>query len=161
MPSRASTVAEYFDELPDDRRAAVEAVRSVINDHLNPGFAEGMQYGMIGWFVPHDVYPDGYHCDPKQPLPFASLASQKNHLSLYLFCLYADGDTKQFEEAWAATGKKLNMGKSCVRFKKADDLALDVIGQAVARITVEKHIASYEAARDAQPSRKGRTKKGK
>jgi hypothetical protein len=148
MTSKATAVADYLEELPADRRSEVEAVRSVVNEHLNPGFEEGMQYGMIGWFVPHSVYPPGYHCDPKQPLPFVSLASQKNHLSLYLMCLFGDTDRMGwFREAWAATGKKLDMGKSCIRFKKAEALALDVIGDAIAGVTVEKLVASYEEAR--------------
>lgn len=105
-----------------------------------------MQYGMIGYYVPHRVYPAGYHCDPKQPLPFASLASQKNYLSLYLFCIYSNpDDAKWFQQAWAKSGKKLNMGKSCVRFKTVEDLPLDVIGAAIKRVTVAKHIEQYES----------------
>ncbi len=146
MQSKAATVTEYLGELPADRRAAIQAVRQVIRKNLGAGFKEGMQYGMIGYFVPHSVYPAGYHCDPKQPLPFAGLASQKNHMSLYLSCVYADADHQTwFRQAWAKTGKKLDMGKACIRFKKLDDLPLEVIGQAVARVPVERFIASYEA----------------
>src|SRR5476649_324823 len=92
MQSFAPTVAAYLASLPDDRRAIVKKVRAVVRANLDPLYAEGMQYGMIGWFVPHRVYPAGYHCDPKQPLPFAALASQKNHLSLYLMALYGDAE---------------------------------------------------------------------
>lgn len=146
MQSPASSVAEYLASLPTDRREAVETVRQVINRHLRPGFKEGMQYGMIGWFVPHSIYPPGYHCDPKQPLPFASLASQKNYISLYMMGLYSEAEEAQFRARWTATGRKLNMGKCCVRFKRAEDAALDVIGEAISRISVEEHIQRYEAA---------------
>jgi hypothetical protein len=115
--------------------------------NLDPAIAEGMQYGMIGYSVPHTVYPPGYHVDPKQPLPFAALASQKNHIALYLMTVYADGEEEQwFRQRWAKSGKKLDMGKSCVRFKKADDLALDVLAEAIRRVSAKKHIAHYEAA---------------
>jgi hypothetical protein len=145
MQSRASTVKDYLAELPLDRRELVEAVRKVILRNLDRDFEEGMQYGMIGYYVPHRVYPAGYHCDPKQPLTFAALASQKNYLSLYLMFAYGDQEN-WFRKAWAKSGKKLNMGKCCVRFKKLDDLALDVIGEAIRRVSAKKHIAQYEAA---------------
>ena len=99
MQSKASTVSEYLASLPEDRRKALNALRKVIKANLDKGFQEGMQYGMIGYFVPHEVYPAGYHCDPKQPLPFASVASQKNHIGIYLFCLYTDPDAvERFRE---------------------------------------------------------------
>jgi hypothetical protein len=140
-------VEAYIAALPPDRRAAIEAVRREINRHLPEGYEEGMQYGMIGWYVPHRLFPAGYHCDPKQPLPFASLASHKGTMSLYLMCVYgSDEHRRWFEAAWAKTGKKLDMGKSCVRFKRVDDLALDVIGQAVARVPVDAYVKHYEAA---------------
>jgi hypothetical protein len=145
MQSKATTVAAYLAELPADRRAELQAVRKVILANLDEGFKEGMQYGAIGYFIPHSIYPPGYHCDPKQPLPFAGLGSQKNHLSVGLMCVYSDPQTDAwFRAAWARTGKKLDMGKVCIRFKKADDLALDVIAEAVRRITVKKFIAYYE-----------------
>jgi len=146
MQSKAATVRQYLAELPADRRAAIEAVRAVVLKNLDSDYEEGMQYGMIGFYVPHRVYPPGYHCDPKQPLPFACLASQKNYLSLYLGCVYGDTPlARWFQEAWAKTGKKLDMGKSCIRFTKADDLALDVIGEAIRRIPARKFIAYYES----------------
>lgn len=146
MRSKATTVAQYLKELPADRRATIEAVAKVVRANLDPRLREGMQYGMIGWSVPHAVFPLGYHCDPKQPLPFAALASQKNHCSLYLMTAYAEGSTG---EAWIKTawpkGKKLDMGKSCIRFKTVDDLALDVIGEAVRRVPLDDHLAWYAA----------------
>jgi hypothetical protein len=157
MQSKAATVAGYLKELPDDRRATVQAVRKVILANLDKGYEEGMQYGMIGYYVPHKLYPKGYHTDPKQPLPFIALASQKNHLSLYLSGLYcgcAEGpgsdetkDMRWFRAAWAKSGKKLEMGKSCVRFKRLDELALDVLGEAVKRIPAKTYIARYEEVR--------------
>lgn len=148
MQSTAATVAEYLAELPADRRAALEAVRQVIRANLHDGYEEGMQYGMIGYFVPHSLYPAGYHCDPRQPLPFLCLASQKNYMSLYMSCNYDCGDKSSnwFQKAWAKTGKKLDMGKSCIRFRRVEDLALDVIGEAIRRMPVQDWIAFYEAA---------------
>ena len=134
MQSKATTVEQYLAELPEDRRKALEAVRRVVLKNLDKDYEEGIQYGMIGYYVPHRVFPKGYHCDPKQPLPFAGLASQKNHMSLYLMCIYGESDlSRWFRQAWAKTGKKLDMGKACVRFKKLDDLALDVIAEAIRR----------------------------
>ncbi len=161
MPSKATTVAQYLDELPDDRRAALETVRAIILANLDSDFEEGMQYGMIGYYVPHRVFPAGYHCDPKQPVPFAALASQKNHMSLYLMTVYASGEEEAwFREQWEKSGKKLDMGKSCVRFRKLDDVPLDVIGQAFKRITARQHIAHYAAAIAApRPAPKKRPRK--
>ncbi|MCB1224249.1 MAG: DUF1801 domain-containing protein [Verrucomicrobiales bacterium] len=147
MQSSAATVAAYLKEQTPERCRELETVRAVINANLQPGFTEGMQYGMIGWFVPHSIYPKGYHANPKEPLPFVCLASQKAHLSLYMFSIYTGTALmEEFHQAWAATGKKLNMGKSCIRFKKAADLALDVIGQTLAKIPVTDFIEHYEAA---------------
>ena len=145
MADAPSTPKEYLDSLPEDRRKALRKVRAAVNKGLPKGYKEGIQYGMIGWFVPHRVYPDGYHCDPKQPVPFAGMASQKNYMSLYLMCIYSDDKQRTwFEKEWAKTGKKLSMGKSCVRFKKVEDIPLDLITRAVARVPVEKFIAEYE-----------------
>ena len=154
MQSKAKTVAEYLAQLPADRRAALQAVRKVILKNLDKDYEEGMHYGGIGYCVPHRVYPAGYHCDPKQPLPFAGLASQKNYMSVYLMCEYGDSETaKRFRAAWAKTGKKLDMGKSCVRFRKIEDLALDVIGAAIKRVPAKKFIEYYESARQAAGKR--------
>ena len=146
MPDAPKTPKEYLDRLPEDRRKALRKVRAAVNKGLPKGYKEGVQYGMIGWFVPHSVYPDGYHCDPKQPLPFASLASQKNHMALYLMCIYGDRKHRAwFEKEWKKTGKKLDMGKSCVRFKSVEDLPLELITEAVARVPVEEYLRTYEA----------------
>lgn len=145
--SKATTVREYLDGLPDDRRKALEAVRKVIRKNIDKRCKEGMQYGMIGYFVPHKVYPPGYHADPKQPLPFAGLASQKNHMSLYLLCVYGDKEAERWlRAAWKKTGKKLDMGKSCIRFRSAEDVPLDLVTEAVARVPVKKFLAHYAAA---------------
>jgi hypothetical protein len=155
MQSNAATVQEYLQALPADRRAAVETVREVILANLHPDYEEGMTYGMIGYYVPHRVFPAGYHCDPKQGLPFVSLASQKNYMSLYLMGLYCgcvDGvsDTelvRWFQATWVATGKKLQMGKSCVRFKKVEELPLEVVGEAIRRMPADVYIEAYTKAR--------------
>lgn len=145
MTSNAKTVDEYLALLPDDRRDALEAVREVILANLPEGYEETMCYGMIGYVVPHSLFPAGYHCDPKQPLSYAGLASQKNHMSLYLMTVYGDAPTAEwFKSAFTAAGKKLDMGKSCVRFKKVSDLPLDVIGQAIARVPAQAYIEQYE-----------------
>ena len=147
VQSKATTVAGYLAELPEDRRSALQAVREVILKSLDKDFEEGMQYGMIGYYVPHSVYPPGYHCDPRQPLPFANLGSQKNHMALYMMCLYGDpNQLKWFETEWKKSGKKLDMGKSCIRFKKLEDLALDVIGAAIGRVSARKYAEHCERA---------------
>jgi hypothetical protein len=147
MQSKATTVDAYLKELPADRRAVIQAVREVILNNLDGDYEEGMQYGMIGYYVPHRLYPAGYHCDPKQPLPFACLASQKNYMSLYGMSLYGSSEhLKRFQEAWAKSGKKLDMGKSCIRFKKLDDLALDVIADTIRSMPAKKWIKIYENA---------------
>ncbi len=171
MQSKAKTVKQYLKELPEDRREALEALRRVILANLDADYEEGMQYGMIGYYVPHSVYPSGYHCDPKQPLPFAGIASQKNHMAIYLFCIYCEpGGPEWFQEAWAkeaAKGKagRLDMGKSCVRFKKIEDVPLSVIGKTIKRMPAKKFIAIYEsgfgASRAATTSESGTKKKTK
>jgi hypothetical protein len=152
MQSTKTTVAEYLASLPDDRRNAIEKLRKVILKNLGKGYEEGMQYGAIGYYVPHSVFPAGYHCDPKQPLPFAALASQKNYMSFYMMGVYCGcsergtgetADARWFRDAWTRTGKKLDMGKACVRFKKIEDVALDVVGEAIRRIPAETFIARY------------------
>ncbi len=147
MTSKAKTVKEYLADMPADRRAAIEAVRKVILRSLAKGYEEGMQYGAIGYYVPHSLYPAGYHCDPRQPLPFAGLGSQKNYMSLGLMSLYGNpAQMDWFRKAWAKTGKKLDMGKACIRFKKPEDLALEVIGEAIARVPVNEFVGYYETA---------------
>ena len=147
MQSKAKTVAQYLAELPPDRRAALKALRKVILANLDDAYEEGMGYGMISYHVPHSLYPAGYHCDPKMPLPFAALASQKNHMSFYLMSAYGEGVAEAWlRQRFAAAGKKLDMGKCCIRFKKLEDLALDVLGEAVRRVPARDYIAHYERA---------------
>ena len=144
MQSKATTVTQYLDELPPDRREAIEAVRRVLLDNIDSDIEEGMQYGMLGYYVPHRVFPKGYHCDPAQPLPYAALASQKGHMSLYLMFAYAEGDNEAFiRQGFEKAGKKLDMGKSCIRFKKLQDIDLGVIGEAIRRAPSATHIAKY------------------
>jgi hypothetical protein len=158
MQSKAATVEQYLSGLPAERREALEAVRSVLLANLDKEYEEGMQYGMIGYYVPHRTFPPGYHCDPKQPLSFAALASQKNYMSLYLMCVYGHAPLAEwFRQAWSKTGKKLNMGKACLRFKKVEDLALDVIAEVIRRVPVKKYLQQYEQTMRAV---KARTTKG-
>jgi hypothetical protein len=143
--SEARTADEYIESLPGDRREAIAAVRAAILEHLPEGYEEGIQYGTIGWYIPLERYPETYN---RQPLSVAGLASQKSYMSLYLNCVYSDSDEKEwFEQRLAETGKKLDMGKSCVRFRKLEDLSLDVVGEAIARVPPEDFIASYERSR--------------
>jgi len=146
MQSKAKTVKQYLAELPADRRKELEAVRKVILANLDDGYEEGMCYGAISYFVPHSLFPAGYHCDPSKPLVYAGLASQKQYLAVYLMCVYGSPEIKKsFEAAWRKTGKKLDMGKSCIRFKRAEDAALDAIGEAIRRVPAKKYIEHYES----------------
>src|SRR5512134_1099505 len=121
MTSKATTVAQYLKELPEDRREAISAIRDVFVKNIDKGFQETIQYGMIGYGVPLKTYAAGYHCDPRQPLPFAGIGNQKNHIGLYLFCIYVDEKlTKWFVDEWKKTGKRLDMGKGCVRVRKLE-----------------------------------------
>lgn len=145
MQSKATTVDQYMAELPEDRRAALSAVRATIRANIDKDVEECMGYGMPGYAIPHRVYPPGYHCDPSMGLPFAGFASQKNYMSVYLMTVYGEGaEENWFREKWAKTGKKLDMGKCCIRFKKLDDLALDVIGEAIRRVSAKDFISHYE-----------------
>jgi len=147
MPSKATTVAEYLKELPEDRRKSINALRKVFKANIGKGIKEGMQYGMIGYFVPHSLYPDGYHCDPKEPLPFAGIGNRKGHIGLYLFCTYCDPSHKAwFTKAWKDSGKKLDMGKACVRVKSADDVPMDVMAEALQKMPVDRFIDVYESS---------------
>jgi uncharacterized protein YdhG (YjbR/CyaY superfamily) len=145
MRSEATTVEEYLADLPEERREAITRVREAILSRLPQGFEEVMNWGMIAYQVPAAVYPDTYN---KQPLLFAALASQKNHMAVYLSGIYADDDARaRFEAAYGATGKRLDVGKSCVRFRKIDDLPLEVIGDAIEAFSMEEFIGVYERAR--------------
>lgn len=145
MRSDASTVEEYLAGLPEDRREAISVVRDVINAHLPQGYRESMGSGMISWGIPLEDYPDTHN---GQPLGIVALASQRNHMSLYLMGLYISEPEEQwFRDQYAQRGLKLDMGKSCVRFKRLEQVPLDVIGQVVAKITPEQYIERYEASR--------------
>ena len=144
MKSSATTVKEYLASLPADRRAGIEAVRKVILKNLDKDYDECMLYGMIGYAVPHRVWPLGYHCDPKKPLMMAALSSQKNVLTVYLMSVYNDkAERAWFQNAWTKAGKKLNMGGCCIRFKTVEDAALDVIGEAIRRTPAKAYVENY------------------
>lgn len=145
MKSTATTPDAYLESLPDERRPIITALREVILKNLPKGFEEQMSYGMLGWVVPHSRYPAGYHCDPKLPLPFLNLASQKNHISLYHSALYEGELLNWFRAEWPKhSSKKLDMGKCCVRFKKPEDVPLALIGQLVSKVTPQQWIDYYE-----------------
>ncbi len=145
VASAAKTVEAYLDELPPERRAVIATVRDLVNAHMPEGYRESIAFGMIGWGVPLSRYPNTYN---KQPLAYVSLAAQKNKYSLYLMGVYADSEQERaLRAAAAAQGKKLDMGKSCLRFTKPEDLPLDTIGELIASISVDDYIALYEASR--------------
>jgi hypothetical protein len=145
LQSSAESVEEYLAGLPEDRRDVVSDVRDTINAHLPEGYLEQMAWGMISWVVPLEVEPDTYN---GKPLAYVSLASQKNHLAVYLMGLHTDGpELERFRAGFAERGLKLDMGKSCVRFKKLDDLPLDVLGEAVASIGVDELVARHDRSK--------------
>ena len=146
MQSKATTVDEYVKQIPDDRKDAIAKLRKEINKNLPNGFKEEMNYGMIGYVVPHSLYPPGYHCNPKLPLPFINVASQKNFIAVYHMGIYADKNLLDWftkEYAKQVSGK-LDMGKSCLRFKKPDAIPYNLIGQLAAKVKVEDWIKIYE-----------------
>jgi hypothetical protein len=145
VQSKARTVVQYLKELPEERRKALEAIRKVVLGSVDADIEEGMSYGMIGYHVPLRVYPAGYHCSPGMPLPYMALASQKNHIGIYMMGLYIDADdTARFAKAWKSAGHRLDMGKSCVRVKKLADVPLDVVADAIRRMPSKRYIAIYE-----------------
>jgi uncharacterized protein YdhG (YjbR/CyaY superfamily) len=146
MQSAATTVTQYIAELPPDRQESINKLRNHILKNLPKGFTETISYGMIGYVVPHSIYPAGYHCDPKLPLPFMSLASQKSAISFYHMGLYADAALmKWFTDEFAKqVPTKLDMGKSCIRFKKPEQIPYELLGQLVAKMSVKQWIACYE-----------------
>lgn len=146
MQSTASSPAEYIAEMPEERQAAFKKLRSVIKKNLPKGFTEEMTYGMIGFVIPHKRYPAGYHCDPKQPLPFMSMASQKNFIAVYHMGVHSMPDLyKWFVDKHAKVStKKLDMGKSCIRYKKPEDILFELIGELASKITAEQWIEWYE-----------------
>ncbi|MDK9711552.1 DUF1801 domain-containing protein [Acidaminobacter sp.] len=148
----AKTPQEYLENLPASRREAVEKLRTVILENLPDGFEEVISYGMLGYVVPHTLYPAGYHVNPKEPLPFINLASQKQHIAFYHMGIYAFPDLLLwFEKEYAArVVSKLDMGKSCIRFKKMDAIPYDLIAELCRKITVEQYISLYEESRKPQ-----------
>lgn len=146
MQSTAKTPAEYVDSLPDERKSVIENIRKTVLDNLPEGFEETMGYGMLGYVVPHSIYPSGYHCDPKTPLPFISVASQKNFIAFYHMGIYADESLLNWfiAEYPKHCKTKLDMGKSCIRFKKMNDIPYELLGQLVAKMSVQDWISMYE-----------------
>lgn len=148
MTSTAATADQYISTLPNDRKEAMEKLRNVINKNIPKGFSETMQYGMMGWVVPHSKYPAGYHCNPQQALPFASIASQKNFIALYHMGIYSSPELLEwFVQEYPKHSKtKLDMGKSCIRFKKPEQIPYELIGELMKKLTPEKWIEAYEKA---------------
>jgi len=146
MKYKASNPEEYISQFPEDRQAVITKMRDTINGHLPTGFQEAMSYGMIGWVVPHSLYPGGYHCDPKLPLPFMSIASQKNFVALYHMGVYSHPALMEWfvTEYPKHVKTKLDMGKSCIRFKKMDQVPYDLIAELTARVSVEDWVGFYE-----------------
>jgi len=143
---KAETTEQYIEQLTDERKIAVGQLRKVILDNLPKGFSETLSYGMIGFVVPHSIYANGYHCNPKQPLPFISIASQKNFVALYHMGLYANPELlKWFTDEYPKHCKtKLDMGKSCIRFKKPDQIPFELIGELCSKMTTKQWIEIYE-----------------
>ena len=146
MTSKAELPEDYVDELPEDRKPIMQALRETILTNLPKGFREEMNYGMLGYVVPHSIYPDGYHCTPKLPLPFMGLASQKNFIALYHMGMYADKNlmdwfTSEYPKHCKA---KLDMGKSCIRFKKTTDIPIQLVGELASKMSVQDWIDLYE-----------------
>ncbi len=146
MKYSASTPEEYIAQIPKNRKNPIQKLRNVILNNLPKGFEEGINYGMIGYYVPHSIYPSGYHCNPKLPLPFMNIASQKNSINIYHSGIYAE--KKLFDwfvsEYKKLSSRKLDMGKSCIRFKKIDELPYDLIGELCTKMTTEQWIDLYE-----------------
>ena len=146
MPPTATTVASYIDALPTDRKTAFKKLRQVIKRNLPKGFKEVMNYNIPSYVVPHSIYPDGYHCDPKLPLPFLGLASQKNFIALHHMGIYADPKLLAwFKKEWPKhVDTRLDMGKSCIRFKKVESIPYDLVGKLAAKMTVKDWVSQYE-----------------
>jgi uncharacterized protein YdhG (YjbR/CyaY superfamily) len=146
MQSKAKTVDAYIEELPEGRKTVIRKLRKTVLQNLPEGFEEIMQYGMIGYVVPHSIYPNGYHADPKQPLPFLNIASQKNHVAVYHMGIYSDQEMQQWflDQYHSALGKKPDMGKSCIRFRKTDEIPYALIGELVSKMSVSQWIEIYE-----------------
>ena len=148
MQSKAQTASEYMKQLPKDRKGQMETIRKLIKKNIPKECKEGIQWGMLAYSVPLKIYPAGYGEDKTVPLPYVALASQKNYMAIYLMNTYGDQKIKSwFLGAYKDSGKKLDMGKSCIRFKKVDDLALDVIAEVLRKVSLKEFIAMYEKGR--------------
>ncbi len=147
MQYQVQTPDEYIKAIPEERKPIMRALRKVIKDNLPKGFSEEINYGMIGYVIPHSLYPDGYHCDPKLPLPFMNIASQKNFIAIYHSGIYADQELMNWfvNEYPKYVKTKLDMGKSCIRFKKIEQIPLKLIGELASKMTVQKWIDLYES----------------
>ena len=147
MTIQASNSEEYLSKVPEDRKQIMSQLRDVIRANLPDGFEEIIMYGMISWVVPHSRYPDGYHVNPELPLPFMHLASQKSHIAIYHMCAYSDDDLQQwFKDEYAKrVTNKLDMGKSCIRFRNPKKIPVDLIGELAAKITPDEWIKQYES----------------
>ena len=145
MKIEAQSVQEYLENLPEERKEPIEKLRKIISENLPKGFEEQMSYGMIGYVIPHSIYPKGYHCTPELPLPFLSIASQKNSINLYHMGIYADEKLLHWfqEEFPKHSKKKLDMGKSCMRFKKPEDIPYELIGELARKMTPQDWIEMY------------------
>lgn len=148
MQSTAKTPDEYIASLPEDRKEVIAKLRTIFLENLPEGFAERMGYGMVGYDVPHSIYPNGYHCDPKQPLPFLAMASQKNFIAVYHMGIYANKEIYDWfvAEYPKHCKTKLDMGKSCIRFKKMNDIPYELLGELATKMTVQDWITTYETA---------------
>lgn len=148
MQYDATSPEDYINQAPEERQNTLKKLRKVIKDNLPKGFEEGMQYKMIGYYVPHSIYPNGYHCDPKTPLPFMSFASQKNSVNLYHMGIYAKKELLDWfvSEYPKHCKRKLDMGKSCIRFKNMDEIPFELIGELTKKMSSEEWIDIYESA---------------
>jgi uncharacterized protein YdhG (YjbR/CyaY superfamily) len=148
MQYKATSPEDYISQVPKERQDTLKKLRKVINDNLPKGFEEGIQYGMIGYYVPHSIYPDGYHCTPSEPLPFMSFASQKNSINLYHSGIYAVPEIHDWfvNEYPKHCKRKLDMGKSCIRFKKLDEIPFELIAELSVKLSVDEWIQIYERA---------------
>lgn len=148
MNYKATSVDDYINQIPEERKEPLNKLRKVILENLPNGFEEGINYNMIGYYVPHSKYPNGYHCDPKLPLPFMNVASQKNSINLYHSGIYAKKELLDWfvAEYPKHCKRKLDMGKSCIRFKKIDEIPYKLIGELVKKMTVDEWIGTYENA---------------
>ena len=162
MANVVTTAQDYLASLPENRRRAISALRDTILEHLPEGYEEGVQQGVISYYVPHSICSDGYHCDPAQPVPFAALSAERKKMSLHLFCVYVDPAAKErLVSGWKASGHKLDMGASCVRFSKLEDVPLDVVGELIASLPVADFLERYEATVPQSARKKrGRTRTG-